>query len=69
MISVHRTAWPEYAYQLLGMWVLSAERNALPGIPGEVSLSVDVGSERHSGQIATDCYWQRNSSSLEIDDM
>jgi len=36
--------------------------NASPGVPGEVNLSVsvdmdmdvDVGSERHSGQIATD---------------
>jgi hypothetical protein len=30
--------------------------NAHTVVPGELSLSVGVGSERHSGQIATDCY-------------
>ena len=43
---------------VVGTVIFYPKRNARPGVPGELSLSLSVslGSERHSGQIATDCY-------------
>ncbi len=39
---------------VVGTVIFYPKRNARPGVPGELSLSLSVGSERNTGRITND---------------